>query len=194
MIDQPDPYPRELLDVWPLHDARQELLEEIVSQPGNGQTSTRRIVVPVGIAAALLLVVGGAWAAISAGGNDQKDDDTVAASVVSTAVDPTSEPATGSTGATASDTATAPTDKPRHDGVRRGGGRTGRAVTLRNLEQCLRTLSTRTGEAKGELRLRRLEHPGRHYKVYVVRKDHRVIVVDGQCRSRLVKGGRVGRH
>ena len=28
-----DPHPRTQIDLWPLHDARQELLEEIVSNP-----------------------------------------------------------------------------------------------------------------------------------------------------------------
>ena len=189
MIDLPDPYPRELIDVWPLHDARQELLEEIVSQPGPEQSpSTLRILVPVGIAAALLLVVGGAWAAISAGGDGKKDSDLAAASVVSTADDPTTTPTSA---ATATDAPSADTTrKPRHDGAGRHR-LPNRAVTLRNLEQCLHSLSRRVDGPRDHLRLRRLEHAdGRSYKVYVIRKNHRIIAVDGHCRTRLVRGGR----
>ncbi|MEZ0579887.1 hypothetical protein [Nocardioides sp. MH1] len=189
MIESPDPYPRELIDTWPLHDARQELLEEIVSQPGPEQSpsSTRRLLVPVGIAAALLLVVGGAWAAISAGGDDGKDDAPVAAA----SVDPT-DPTTAET---SQETATEPTQavkEPHRDGVRRNGLRTGRVITLKNLDECLRVLRDRKD---GPIdRVRRLEHgKGRGYKLYLVRKDHRIVVVDGQCHARLVKGGRV-RH
>jgi len=189
MIDRPDPYPRELIDVWPLHDARRELLEEIVSQPGPAQSpSTRRILVPVGIAAALLLVVGGAWAAISAGGADKQVSDLAAASGTSRADDPTTAPTSA---ATATDEpSTDPTRKPRHDG-KRGHRVPDRAVTLRNLEQCLHSLSRRIDGPRDHLRLRRLEHAdGRSYQVYVVRKDHRIIAVDGHCRTRLVRGGR----
>ncbi len=62
-----DPHPREQIDLWPLHDARQELLEEIVSQPGPGNAapSARRFLLPVGIAAALAIVAGGAWLVVS---------------------------------------------------------------------------------------------------------------------------------
>ena len=61
-----DPHPRTQIDLWPLHDARQELLEEIVSQPGPGESPARTKILlsVVGIAAALALVVGGAWAVI----------------------------------------------------------------------------------------------------------------------------------
>lgn len=76
-----DPHPREQIDLWPLHDARQELLEEIVSQPGPGNASapsTRRFLVPVGVAAAVALVAGGAWFVVSS--DDNKEDDQVVAS------------------------------------------------------------------------------------------------------------------
>ena len=79
-----DPHPREQIDLWPLHDARQELLEEIVSQPGAGRpattsrTSGRRFMVPVGIAAAIALVAGGAWFVVSS--DDEQDQDQVVAS------------------------------------------------------------------------------------------------------------------
>lgn len=93
-----DPHPRDQIDLWPLHDARQELLEEIVSQPGPGNASapsTRRFLVPVGIAAAIALVAGGAWFVVSS--DDDKDDDQVVASSDSPtdsrddATDPSSE-------------------------------------------------------------------------------------------------------
>ncbi len=93
-----DPHPRDQIDLWPLHDARQELLEEIVSQPGPGNASapsTRRFLVPVGIAAAIALVAGGAWFVVSS--DDDKDDDQIVASSDSPtdspddATDPSSE-------------------------------------------------------------------------------------------------------
>ena len=88
-----DPHPRERVDLWPLHDARQELLEEIVSQPGPGQSTDRsKVLLPVvGVAAALALVAGGAWAATggSGGSGERGDgrDDVVAA----TSDDPATE-------------------------------------------------------------------------------------------------------
>ncbi len=79
-----DPHPRTQIDLWPLHDARQELLEEIVSQPRPGNAaapSARRILVPVGIAAAIALVAGGAWFVVSSDDSSAgKDDQVVAAS------------------------------------------------------------------------------------------------------------------
>jgi len=76
-----DPHPREQIDVWPLHDARQELLEEIVSQSGPGQSpATRRFLLPVGIAAAIALVAGGAWFVVSTDDSGGKDDQLVASS------------------------------------------------------------------------------------------------------------------
>lgn len=185
-----DPHPRAQLDIWPLHDARQELLEEIVSQPGTDQSS-RRILVPVGIAAALLLVVGGAWAAIGTGGNDKKDDDTVAASVVSTAAD---TPTTPTTAATPTDTSepAAPVKKHRRD----------RADQLRsldrvtNLRDCLRTVRHSRVGPKDYVRIRRMVTGRKHddMRLYLVRRNGRVVVVDGRCRTFDVRRGRMPRH
>ncbi|KAA1421565.1 hypothetical protein F0U44_04580 [Nocardioides humilatus] len=191
MIDHPDPYPREQIDVWPLHEARQELLEEIVSQPGQ-PTSTRRIMVPVGIAAALLLVVGGAWAAISAGGDsDRKEDSTVAAaSVDPTASDPTAPTSDATTAPT-----TEPTKKPRHPrGIRLNGVRIGK---VNSLDECLRTLRQLDGrQAKRYVQLRKLTERGRdgQMRLYVVREDRKLFAVDEHCRWIKVKGSRFGRH
>ena len=75
-----DPHPRDQIDLWPLHDARQELLEEIVSQPGPGQSApVRRILIPVGLAAAVALVIGVAWVAVSSDDPGRGKDDQVVA-------------------------------------------------------------------------------------------------------------------
>jgi len=92
-----DPHPREQIDVWPLHDARQALLEEIVSQPGPGQSpATRRFLLPVGIAAAIALVAGGAWFVVSTDDSGGKDDQLVASSD-SPSVDGSTDEATDAT-------------------------------------------------------------------------------------------------
>lgn len=75
-----DPYPRDRLELLPLLDARQELLEEIVSDT----RTTSRLLVPFGIAAALAIVAGAVWFAV-AGGDDGGDDPVVAASSEQTA-------------------------------------------------------------------------------------------------------------
>lgn len=108
-----DPHPREQIDLWPLHDARQELLEEIVSQPGAGNSaasSNRRFLVPVAIAAAVALVAGGAWFVVAGDDGDQADDQVVASN---DAQSPSEDGTDGPTQAT--DTATPPeepTDEP----------------------------------------------------------------------------------
>lgn len=87
-----DPHPRDQIDLWPLHDARQELLEEIVSQPGPGNTSApsaRRFLVPVGIAATVALIAGGAWFVV--GSDEDKDDDQIVASSDSSTDSPDDE-------------------------------------------------------------------------------------------------------
>jgi hypothetical protein len=108
-----DPHPREQIDLWPLHDARQELLEEIVSQPGPGQYSlNRRFLVPVGIAAAVALVAGGAWFVVAGDDGDQADDQVVAST---DSQSPSEDGIDGTTAATeATDTATTeePSDEP----------------------------------------------------------------------------------
>jgi hypothetical protein len=99
-----DPHPRTQIDLWPLHDARRELLEEIVSQTGPGGTaapSTRRFLLPIGVAAAIALVAGGAWLVVSDGDSAGDEDGRVVASSAS---------ADGTDGVTddATDAATAP--------------------------------------------------------------------------------------
>jgi hypothetical protein len=111
-----DPHPREQIDLWPLHDARQELLEEIVSQPGPGNTaapSARRFLVPVGIAAAVALLAGGGWLVVS-GDDDGADDRVVASTDAKASAGASSDPAADDTDVTeATDTTTeAPTDEP----------------------------------------------------------------------------------
>jgi len=107
-----DPHPREQIDLWPLRDARQELLEEIVSQPGPGNAapSARRFLVPVGIAAAIALLAAGGWLVVSSD-DDAADDRVVASSDADTTNDASSDPAADVTEAT--DTTTeAPSDEP----------------------------------------------------------------------------------
>lgn len=90
-----DPHPREQIDLWPLHDARQELLEEIVSQPGAGNSaasSNRRFLVPVAIAAAVALVAGGAWFVVAGDDGDQADDQVAASTDTATTEEPSDEP------------------------------------------------------------------------------------------------------
>ncbi len=91
-----DPHPRTQIDLWPLHDARQELLEEIVSQPGAGNTapSARRVLIPAGIAAAIALVIGVAWGAVSSDDDSGNDDQVVASSESAESSDRASDPAT----------------------------------------------------------------------------------------------------
>lgn len=102
-----DPHPREQIDVWPLHDARQALLEEIVSQPGPGQSpATRRFLLPVGIAAAIALVVGGAWFVVSADDDSGGKDDQLVASSDAPSTDGTDGSTDEATDATTVGTAT----------------------------------------------------------------------------------------
>jgi hypothetical protein len=113
-----DPHPREQIDLWPLHDARQELLEEIVSHPGPGNTaapSARRFLVPVGIAAAIAIVAGTAWFVVSDDDPSGDRDDRIVASSESPQ-QPTES--TESSDAVATDDTSAspppaPTDQPR---------------------------------------------------------------------------------
>lgn len=107
-----DPHPREQIDLWPLHDARQELLEEIVSQPGAGNSaasSNRRFLVPVAIAAAVALVAGGAWFVVAGDDGDQADDQVVASN---DAQSPSEDGTDGTTEATDTATPEEPTDEP----------------------------------------------------------------------------------
>ena len=178
-----DPHPREQIDLWPLHDARQELLEEIVSQAGPGDSPARSkvLLTVVGIAAALALVAGGAWAVTNDGsGTDNNDDQVVAATSddpapTAVATDPTSA---ATTEATAEET-TEPT-KPRRDGVRRKGVRIGDVRTLR---ECLVDIE-RSGDGKGKLnRLPKVIKRGKHkWVLYVVRDGKRTVAVDGDCK------------
>lgn len=115
-----NPHPREQIDLWPLHDARQDLLEEIVSQPGPGQsTSARRFAVPIGIAAALAIVGGGVWFVVatdddSSGG---KGDQIAASSEAPTdstdgTTDDSTDDSTDDATDVATDPSTAATDEP----------------------------------------------------------------------------------
>ncbi|WP_183095031.1 hypothetical protein [Nocardioides stalactiti] len=172
-----DPYPRDLFDVWPLHDARAELLEEIVSQPGAASTASpsRRVLVPVGIVAALALVAGGAWAAVTAGGDDGDGDRTVAASSVeATASDPTSAPDP------TDEPATEPTEEPttEPDDVRRADVRIGKVSTLR---ECARLLRRLDGDE-----IRRLPRVARRDKdgglvLYLLEERRRYVAVNRDC-------------
>lgn len=132
MTDHLDPYPREQIDRWPLHDARQELLEEIVSQPGAGNAAPfTRLLVPIGIAAVIALIVGGAWFVVG-GDNDSSDEQTVAAaSDDPTAVDATTAGTTETTDAPAEKTR----PRERREGVRLTGVRVGK---VRLLGDCAR--------------------------------------------------------
>jgi hypothetical protein len=110
-----DPHPREQIDLWPLHDARQELLEEIVSQPGPGNAaaaSARRFLVPVGIAAAIAVVAGAAWFVVSDDDPSADKDDQVVASSESPTQPAESSDAVA-TDDTSASTPAAPTDQPR---------------------------------------------------------------------------------
>lgn len=137
MTDHLDPYPREQIDRWPLHDARQELLEEIVSKPGAGNAAlSTRLLVPIGIVAAIALIVGGAWFGVS-GDDDSSDEQTVAA----TSNDPTAVDATSAS-------TTEPTDEPvektrrreRREEIRAREVRIGK---VRLLGDCARELTLR---------------------------------------------------
>src|SRR5689334_720057 len=179
-----DPHPREQIDLWPLHDARQELLEEIVSQSAESSTRTRMVLSVVGIAAVLALVVGGAWAVTSDGSGDGKDDDQVAAATSATptsdpATDTASDPAQPTTEATATETAE-PTQEPRQrDGLRRKGVKIG---SVRTLREC-RVELDRATDRKGQLRrLDRVIKRGKHqWRLYIVRNGRRTVAVDGDC-------------
>ena len=180
-----DPHPREQIDFWPLHDARQELLEEIVSQAGPGESPARTKILlsVVGIAAALALVVGGAWAVTNDGSGKDGNDDQLAAATsddpapTDVATDPT-------TAATTEVTATAtaePTKEPRQkDGVRRKGIRIGNVRTLR---ECLVEIGP-PGDRKGELRrLDKVVRQGKHkWVLYVVRDGKRTVAVKDDCK------------
>lgn len=189
-----DPHPREQIDLWPLHDARQELLEEIVSQPGPGSTArppTRRVLVPVGIVAALALVAGGAWFAISAGDDDHTADETVAApSVESTAVESTTttDPTTATDAPEPAESASiAPPDEPRRDR---------RTINVRTLERCMELLAGVDADQRDLRRLPKVLKRSRdgRYIVYVVEKDKQVFAIDSRCHRVHVKGGRLRRH
>ena len=134
-----DPHPRTQIDLWPLHDARQELLEEIVSQPGPGNAaapSNRRVLVPIGIAAAIALVAGGAWFAVTSdesGGDDQ----VVASSDPTETSDRASDPATEP-----SDVSSEPTEPTQAETTPIGELRRGDALTP---QQCRAVRDGRLG-------------------------------------------------
>jgi hypothetical protein len=177
MIDDPDPgpdplagrdpHPREQIDLWPLHDARQELLEEIVSQPGPGGSAGRHKILlsVVGIAAALALVAGGAWAVTRDDADGGKDDQVVAAQ---------SSDATATETPTATTTTTTepPRKRRRGDDVRLNGVRVGK---VRVLGDCHRNLSSRLVTLRELQRLPRLRNrPGDRWAYVIKRK--------GECR------------
>jgi hypothetical protein len=99
-----DPYPREQLETVDLHRERAELLEEIVSTPGPGQSATparTRALLAVGVAAALVIVGGGAWFATRGSDGDDGADQVAAATspASETVTDPTTatDPTTDAT-------------------------------------------------------------------------------------------------
>ncbi|KAA1427568.1 hypothetical protein [Nocardioides antri] len=168
-----DPHPREQIDLWPLHDARQELLEEIVSQPGPGSTAgrTKVLLSVVGIAAALVLVVGGAWAVTrdDSGGSDRDDQ------LVASSEEPTSEATT--------DSAEEPTKDRQRDerpDVRVNGVEIG---SVESLDRCLRVLRRLDAEDLESLRVRKDARRKRgDFVVYLAEKNTRYIAVDHRCR------------
>jgi hypothetical protein len=175
-----DPHPREQIDLWPLHDARQELLEEIVSQAGPGESPARTKVLlsVVGIAAALALVGGGAWAVTSGDGDGDRNDDQVAAATsdapapTDVATDPTTAPTTE---ATAEETK----EPRRQDEVRKRGVRIG---NIRTLRECLADIG-RVESGKGRVRLEKLSRRGKDdWMVYVVRDGRRAIAIGDDCK------------
>ena len=181
-----DPHPREQIDLWPLHDARQELLEEIVSQAGESparSARSRALLSAVGIAAVLALVVGGAWA-VTNDGSDGSDggggEAQVAASSDGTASsEEASDPTEPTTEATPTET-TEPTKEPRQrDDVRRNGVRIGGVRTLR---ECLADIKSL--ERKGRLtRSDQLPKRGKHdWRLYIVRKGRESIAIAEDCR------------
>lgn len=187
-----DPHPREQIDVWPLHDARQELLEEIVSQTGESPARRRVLLSTAGIAAALALVVGGAWAVTNDGsdgsGGDRDDAQVAASSDGPGPSDEASDP-TGSTESpestepttevTATETAE-PTKEPRRrDDVRRTGVRIGDVRTLRECLTDIKTLDRNDELTRLDKVLKRGKH---HWKLYVVRKGRKAIAIGEDCK------------
>ncbi|MDZ5619922.1 hypothetical protein [Nocardioides bizhenqiangii] len=176
-----DPHPREQIDLWPLHDARQALLEEIVSQPGAGSTAApaaRRVLIPVGIAAAIALVVGGAWFAVSGDDSGGEDDQVVAAtSEERTASEPTTEPTTEATTPTSEPTKDRRRDKQPE--VRLNGVEIGRVASL---NKCLRVLDHLDAEEVEALRLRASRRKGgARYVVRLADQDVRFVARDHRC-------------
>jgi hypothetical protein len=182
-----DPHPREQIDLWPLHDARQELLEEIVSQAGPGESPARTarsrvLLTVVGIAAALALVAGGAWAVTSGDSDDGgRNDDQVAASSddaapTDVATDPSTAP---SAEATTEATADRTTEPRRRNGDRHRGVRIGNVRTLR---ECLADVGPLDRKG-GPTRLDRLVVRSKHkWKLYIVRDGRRTVAVDSDCK------------
>lgn len=177
-----DPHPREQIDLWPLHDARQELLEEIVSQAGPGESPARSKVLlsVVGIAAALALVAGGAWAVTSGDSDDGGNDDQV---VAATSDDPDPTEATDPTSTTTEVTTEAteePTKEPRRqDDVRRKGVRIG---SIRTLRECLGDVG-RLHSGKGVVRLDKLsERRKNKWVLHVVRDGRRTVAIGEDCK------------
>lgn len=191
MIDEhPDPgtdplagldrHPRTQIDLWPLHDARQELLEEIVSQPGPGAPAgrTKVLLSVVGVAAALALVVGGAWAVTQddEGGSDR--DQVVAASSDEPAP---SEPAPSEVTTEPEAERTKDRERGRVLRLRRNGVSIG---SVASMDKCLRELRRLDVSTLEELRLRK-DGPRRkdgRYVIYLAGKDARYLAVDQRCR------------
>ncbi len=181
-----DPHPREQIDLWPLHDARQELLEEIVSQPGPGNTaapSARRLLVPVGMAAAIAIVAGAAWFVVSDDDPSGDRDDRIVASSESP-TQPTDRSDAVATDDTSASTAAAPTDQPRFTPFR--NLQKGDVLTRRQCRQLQsgNLHADRLRESLAELRyIVRKNRDGDQtgwYRLVLV-DDHRWIGVDQHC-------------
>ncbi len=192
--DQPDPlagrdpFPRHEIDVLALHDARRDLLEEIVSTPGASSptTSTGRALVAVGIAAALLLVLGGAW--FATGGIGSGDDPTVASGPTADATVDEAVPDDESSAPTAPDEPVEPDDSD----VRVDGVEVGRVVPLHKCRLLLEDDRPLTLKRLQRLDLRidgrkappyvKLQRRGDARLFFIAGDDRRAIALDKACR------------
>lgn len=193
-----DPYPQEQLQLVDLHRERAELLEEIVSTPGPGQTATparTRVLLAVGIAAALVIVGGGVWFATSSG--DDSGDDTVAAATSSpTAGDTATDPAASETTPTDEPSATRSTvplshakkgDVLSHKDCRAGRGNQPPDVVRRH-GSSLYLLGLRRGVRGDRGAYLRAVPGGKHNRWMVIDKDCTVVAVGGGARPLRLPG------
>ncbi|GAB2973731.1 hypothetical protein [Nocardioides montaniterrae] len=164
-----DPYPRELIDAFGLHQERADLLEEIVSTPSPARqpSPTRtRVLLALGVAAALAIIGGGAWAITS---GDHARDDTNVAAAPTTSTTPSATPTAGRD-------------------VRRAG------VTVAT-RQCNGALGSRRDQLDHALRslsrlrvsVAKLPHGARVYTMRTKGGRRQLVAVDGACRIRYLR-------